>query len=106
MSLMSGRQTPWQPRGLVAVDKQGDRILFLDPVSLEIESSIENMPTLPHELAIAPDRRRAYVPAYGAGIHGDNPHPNHLVSVIDLTNRKRIEDIDLSPLEAATASET
>lgn len=88
------------PRGIIAVDKQGDRILFLDPQSLAVTGALENMPTLPHELAISPDRRRAYVPAYGDGAHGDNPHPNHLISVIDLDARRREADIDLAPLEA------
>ncbi|WP_214201598.1 YncE family protein [Novosphingobium profundi] len=58
------------------------------------------MPDLPHELAITPDRTCAYVPAYGDGIHGDNPHPNHLVCVIDLATFARAPDIDLAPLEA------
>lgn len=90
----------WTPKGLIAVDKQGDRILFLDPETLETLAGIENMPTLPHELAISPDRQFAFVPAYGDGVHGDNPHPNHLISVIDLHGRRRDGDIDLSPLNA------
>jgi DNA-binding beta-propeller fold protein YncE len=89
-----------EPRGIIAVDKVGDRILFLDPRSLAIISEIRDMPCLPHELTLSPDRSRAFVPAFGDGAHGDNPHPNHLLSVIDLDRRVRLSDIDLSPLHA------
>ncbi|WP_215763164.1 cytochrome D1 domain-containing protein [Acetobacter sp. P1H12_c] len=88
----------WQPKGLIAVDKQGDRILFLDPISLATLDCIPSMPSLPHELALNTQRTKAFVPAYGDGIHGDNPHPNHYISVIDLQSRKRVKDIDISPL--------
>jgi len=88
------------PKGLIVIDKQGDRILFLDPLSLRTLEAIEDMPKLPHELAISPDQTRAYVPAYGDGVHGDNPHPNHLISVIDLQERRRLDDIELQPLQA------
>lgn len=90
----------FKPRGVIAVDKQGDRILFLHPETLAVESEIGGLPTLPHELTLSPDRKRAFVPAYGDGVHGDNPHPNHRLSVIDLDRRARLDDIDLSPLEA------
>lgn len=59
-----------------------------------------DMPTLPHELAVSPDRAFAYAPAYGDGAHGDSPHPNHYLSVIDLKRRTWLCDIDLMPLEA------
>ncbi|WBO21315.1 YncE family protein [Sphingomonas abietis] len=90
----------FDPRGIVAVDKRGDRVLFLDADTLAIVGELRDMPALPHELAISPDRAFAYVPAYGDGAHGDNPHPNHRLSVIDLARRTRLCDIDLHPLEA------
>jgi DNA-binding beta-propeller fold protein YncE len=85
---------------VIAVDKRGGQVLFLDPVSLATVAAIDDMPTLPHELALSPDRALAFVPAYGDGIHGDNPHPNHVVSVIDLAARRRLGEIDVHPLEA------
>jgi DNA-binding beta-propeller fold protein YncE len=39
----------------------------------------------------------AYVPIYGDGIHGRNPNPGHLLSIVDLQQRRHIGDIDLSP---------
>jgi DNA-binding beta-propeller fold protein YncE len=86
--------------GIIAIDKQGDSILFLDAKTYTVLATIDRMPILPHELAISPDRRKAYVPAYGDGVHGENPHPNHVLTVIDLHQRRRLYDIDLSPFEA------
>lgn len=90
----------FSPRGIIAVDKHGDRILFLDPETLAVCGEIPDMPALPHEIALSPDRTFAFVPAYGDGAHGDNPHPNHWLTVIDLARRQRVADIDLTPLEA------
>jgi DNA-binding beta-propeller fold protein YncE len=39
----------------------------------------------------------AYIPIYGDGIHGRNPNPHHLLSVVDLVTRAHVADIDLSP---------
>jgi hypothetical protein len=66
-------------RGLIAVDKVGNRVqvgnrvLFLDPGTYDTELTLEGFAPKVHELLIAPDRRFAYVPIYGDGIHGDNP---------------------------------
>lgn len=95
---IASSSTPVQ--GIVAVDKQGDRVLFLDAQTLATRTILDGFPTLPHELAISPDALRAYIPAYGDGIHGNNPHPNHVVSVVDLLTRKRLTDIDIHPFES------
>ncbi|QEH96763.1 beta-propeller fold lactonase family protein [Gluconobacter thailandicus] len=86
--------------GLIAVDKKAAQVLFLDPDTLETLDHIPGMPVLPHELVIDHKRGLAFIPAFGNGVHGDNPNPNHFVTVIDLMARKRIADIDLTPLEA------
>ena len=86
--------------GLIAVDKKASQVLFLDPDTLETLSYIGDMPVLPHELAIDHKRGLAFIPAFGDGVHGHNPNPNHFVSVIDLESRTRISDIDLTPLQA------
>ncbi|MBS1018046.1 surface layer protein [Gluconobacter cerinus] len=86
--------------GLIVVDKKGAQLLFLHPTTFEVLDYIGGMPSLPHELAIDETRGLAFVPAYGNGFHGNNPIPNHFVSVIDLYARTRISDIDLTPLES------
>ncbi|MYZ34584.1 MULTISPECIES: hypothetical protein [unclassified Streptomyces] len=83
--------------GLVAVDKLGNHILFLDPETYEVELTLEGFAPRVHELLVSPDHRFAYVPIYGAGIHGDNPHPGHLVAKFDLRERKHVGDLSTYP---------
>jgi hypothetical protein len=59
--------------GLIAVDKVGNHVLFLNPVTYDTELTLEGFAPRVHELLISPDRRLAYVPVYGDGIHGANP---------------------------------
>ncbi|MCC6887017.1 MAG: hypothetical protein IT536_00550 [Hyphomicrobiales bacterium] len=87
-------------RGLIAVDKMGNKVLFLNPASLATEVVIEGFPTRVHELLALPQRGIAYVPIFGDGIHGRNPHPGHLVCLFDLERRAHVGDIDLRPLSA------
>ena len=84
-------------QGLIAVDKMGGKVLFLDPTSFATTHVLDDFERTPHELFIAPERSRAYVPIFGNGIHGRNPIPGHLLSVVDLNTRKHAGDIDLSP---------
>ena len=84
-------------RGLIAVDKMGGKVLFLDPVSDATTLVLDDFERVPHELLVVPETATAYVPIYGDGIHGRNPNPGHLLSVIDLTQRRHVGDIDLSP---------
>src|SRR5947209_16103674 len=85
------------PRGLIAVDKKGAKVLFLDPVSYATETVLDGFPRTVHELLVVPETGRAYVPIFGDGIHGRNPNPGHLLCVIDLFKRRRVTDIDLTP---------
>lgn len=87
-------------RGLLAVDKQGNRVLFLDPDTFAVQQELNAFPPRPHELLMLPEQEKAYVPIYGDGIHGDNPHPGHKVAVIDLRKRQSSGFIDLSPLQS------
>jgi len=82
---------------IIAVDKDGQSILFLDPQDLSVRSSIDHLPSRPHELLVVEQHRKAYVPIYGDGIHGDNPRPNHQVAVIDLDKREVLTFIDTAP---------
>jgi DNA-binding beta-propeller fold protein YncE len=88
---------PTGTRGVVAVDKIGNKILFLDRHTLDVEDVLTGFQPNVHELAIAPDGRTAYAPIYGDGHHGDNPHPGTTIVVIDLVDRSRLEDISVAP---------
>jgi DNA-binding beta-propeller fold protein YncE len=87
-------------RGLIAVDKIGGKVLFLDPESYATTHVLDDFERLPHELLVTPRSWTAYIPIYGDGIHGRNPNPGHLLSVVDLRERAHVADIDLSPYVA------
>lgn len=87
---------PTGTAGLLAIDKRGCRALFLDPDSYEQRESIE-LPARPHELAITPDHRTAYVSIYGSGIYGNNPEPGQTIAVLDLERRQHTDTLDLAP---------
>ncbi len=87
-------------RGMIAVDKIGCKILFINPETYETETVIEGFQRTVHELLLMPETGLAYVPIFGDGIHGRNPNPGHVLCVIDCLNRKRLADIDLSPYSA------
>ena len=87
-------------RGMIAVDKIGCKILFLNPQTYETETRLEGFQRTVHELLVMPDVGVAYVPIFGDGIHGRNPNPGHTLHVIDLIKREVKDSIDLSPFSA------
>jgi len=82
-------------RGIIAVDKVANKIRFYDPLSLEETKVLDGPEPCVHELAVAKDRRSAYVPLYGDGIYGNNNNPNNKVLVIDLAREEIARIIDL-----------
>src|ERR1700758_2718036 len=84
-------------RGLIAVDKMGGKVLFLNPATYATEVALDGFPRTVHELLVIPESGLAYVPIFGDGIHGRNPNPGHLIAVIDLAKRTHVQDIDLRP---------
>lgn len=94
---------PTGTRGLIMVDKMGSRVLFFgargDRELGELRPSA-NPALRPHEVAISPDDRTAYVSVYGDGVFGNNPHPGHTIAVIDLATRHMVGSIDVSPYRA------
>ena len=84
-------------RGLIAVDKMGGKVLFLNPTTFATEVVLEGFPRTVHELLVVPETSLAYVPIFGDGIHGRNPNPQHLLCIIDLAKRTHAGDIDLRP---------
>ncbi len=83
--------------GMIAVDKMGAKVLFLNPATYATEILIDGFPKTVHELLIIPERARAYVPIFGDGIHGRNPNPQHFLCVFDLQARAHVATIDLAP---------
>jgi YVTN family beta-propeller protein len=82
--------------GLVMIDKRGSLVRFFDPATLK-ETGTVDIGGIPHELAISPDRKFAYIPIYGDGVYGANPNPGHIIAIVDLTTRKLAGTIDVSP---------
>ncbi|MDO9414437.1 MAG: hypothetical protein Q7T81_17840 [Pseudolabrys sp.] len=82
---------------MIAVDKMGGKVLFLNPDTYVTEVTLDSFPRTVHELLVLPERGLAYVPIYGDGIHGKNPNPGRVIALIDLKSRKHIGDIDLHP---------
>ena len=85
--------------GLVMIDKRGNLVRFFDPATLE-EIGTVDIGGPPHELAISPDKKLAYVPIYGDGVYGANPNPGHIIAIVDLTTRRMTGTIDVSPAVA------
>ncbi len=82
--------------GLVMIDKRGGLVRFFEPETLQEISNID-LGVGPHELAISPDHKTAYIPKYGDGIYADNPNPGQSIIIIDLESRKVSGTIDVSP---------
>lgn len=97
---MADANFPTGSSGLIAVDKIGNQVLFLDPETLETIVTLDAFAPRVHELAISPDHRTAFVPIYGDGIHGKNPHPGHLIALFDLENRRHKGDWSTYPYRA------
>jgi DNA-binding beta-propeller fold protein YncE len=83
--------------GIIAVDKMGGKVLFLNPQTYETEVVIDGFPRTVHELLVIPETGLAYVPIFGDGIHGRNPNPQHHLCIFDLHKRAHVGTIDLRP---------
>lgn len=98
----AGRVDPNNPtgtQGLIVIDKIGRHIRFLDPSTFKEISNLE-VGVAPHDVAISPDHKFAYIPVYGDGVYGRNPHPGHTIAIIDLGSRTVAGTIDVSPYQA------
>jgi len=87
-------------RGLIAVDKVGNKIRFYDPQRLSEIKAFDAPEPAVHELALTPDHKLAFVPLYGDGIYGNNKKPNNKVLVIDLVRQELADVITLGELVA------
>jgi DNA-binding beta-propeller fold protein YncE len=100
----------WQPnfsigrKGLIAVNKVGNQVLFLHPTTFETVHRLDGFPARVHELAISPHGAWAFVPVYGDGRHGANPNPGHEIAVIDLLARRHVDTFSVAPYLAPHGS--
>jgi YVTN family beta-propeller protein len=95
--------SPTGRHGLIMVDKVGGYVRFFDPATDKEMASFQPSDVegiRPHEIAISPDHKRAYVSVYGDGVYGKNPHPGHTVAIVDLDSQKMVGSIDVSPYQA------
>jgi len=83
--------------GMIAVDKMGAKVLFLDPATYATEIVLDGFQRTVHELLVVPETGMAYVPIFGDGIHGRNPNPGHDLCIFDLHKRAHVGTIDLRP---------
>src|SRR5271168_2312806 len=90
---------PTGSHGLIVIDKIGRHVRFFDPSTFQEISSVE-VGVAPHDVAISPDHKTAYIPVYGDGVYGKNPHPGHTIAIIDLASRTVAGTIDVSPYQA------
>ena len=93
---------PTGTAGLFLVDKVGAHVRFFDAATLK-ELAAFKVPANPHDFALSPDSRFAYVPIYGDGVYGRNPNPGHELYVFDLQKRAVAGVIDLAPYKALHA---
>lgn len=70
---------------LLVLNKHEDTMSFVDPVALKPVAKIPTGPN-PHEIVVTPDQRYAYLSNYAP--------PGNTVSVIDLVQRKHVQQID------------
>jgi YVTN family beta-propeller protein len=99
MAVPPDPNNPTGANGLIMIDKRGGLVRFFDPATLK-EAATLKLEAAPHELAISPEHKIAYVPLYGDGVYGANPNPGHKIVAIDLVARKVSRTIDVSPYQA------
>jgi len=90
---------PTGTKGLFMVDKLGAHLRFFDPLTFKEQSALE-VSANPHDFAFSADHRLAYVPIYGDGVYGKNPHPGHEIDIVDLQTQKVASTIDIAPYRA------
>ena len=73
---------------LIVANKHSNTLSYLDPQNLETVETIE-IGNNPHEIAISPDQRLAYLSSYEA--------PGNTILVVDLLKRQQIDAIQTDP---------
>src|ERR1039457_1823602 len=78
---------------LLVVTKQAHALALVDAATLQVVARVP-IGEDPHEVAVGPDGRTAYVSNYGLATL-------HTLAVVDLVRRKPLPAIDLTPLVGA-----
>jgi YVTN family beta-propeller protein len=76
---------------LLVANRGGNTITLIDPATMESLGTVV-VGADPHEIAISPDGKRAYVSNYGG-------HNGTTLSVVDIASRTKIKDISIAPLK-------
>lgn len=81
---------------LIILDKAEFKAILIDPVTNEPVAKLPTEPG-PHEIALSPDGRTAYITDFGTLVRGDHPHmeAGHAITVIDIPGRRVIGTYDL-----------
>jgi hypothetical protein len=103
-ALLAANSTLNYPTGTQGLLLIGVRISASSIPPLIRSCRISKRPANPHDFVLSADHKTAYVPIYGDGVYGNNPHPAHEVQIVDLVARKPAGTIDVSPYLARTAS--
>jgi YVTN family beta-propeller protein len=90
---------PTGKTGVIMIDKLGTHVRFFDPATWKETANIE-VGMNPHDFVLSADHKTAYIPIYGDGIYGRNPHPGHEVVIVDMAGKKQVGSIDVSPYMA------
>ena len=91
---------PTGNKGLILIDKRGGYVRFFDPTTQKELSAFATGQGAPHDLAISPDLKTAYIPIYGDGIYNRNPNPGQAILIVDLASQKVTGTIDIAPHQA------
>lgn len=75
---------------LLVVNKSANTLSFVDPAAAEELGTVATG-VAPHEVAVSPDGRRAYVTDYGTG-----PRPGSTITVVDIPTRRVVATLDLA----------
>ena len=87
---------PTGKSAVLMVDKLGAHIRFFDPSTWKEIANFETGVN-PHDFVITADHKTAYIPIYGDGVYGRNPHPGHEIAIVDLVAHKQTGTIDITP---------
>lgn len=86
---------PSGSRGLIAVDKVGNKILFFDSASYDLVAEIPSKNH--HELTLSPNGKHAYVSDFGKFVGGKNIEPGRSITIVDLEDRSVVGAICTEP---------